>query len=177
MTFRIRIVAPLASLLPIVLIGCSSSPSADGPAPVYLFTVESAASSITGETDALRLELPVDEVVTWFTDRPVRTAGDMTMRQLIDDWTADGFVEDPPNAALDVDAGGVSKTFVVELGVPTVEGDTVLFPLTDIPADGDAPVTHAGRTATHPITEGEMGRTGLFIDSVTTCTSCMVIVP
>lgn len=151
----------------VVPAGCSSDDSSDAE-PTYLFTLETPTSEVVdGDDGTERLVIPTDEVVTWFTDRPVRLAGHMTLQQFVDDWEQMGFVADPPNAALEVVHDGTEKTMIVELGLPEADGDQLAFPITDIPSDGNGDAAqHAGRSATHQVTVGSMGFTGLFIDSV-----------
>lgn len=57
-------------------------------------------------------------LVTWFTDRPARDAGHLTVTQLLDIWSAgnDSFASDPPNVAIVLG----EKIFVAEMTNPRI---------------------------------------------------------
>ena len=71
----------------------------------------------------------------WFTDRPVRKAGHVTMSNYMKEWTAaagkDNFSKDPPNATLSVyEAGQAENTLtVVEIFDPADTGQGPGVPL------------------------------------------------
>src|SRR5688572_4451551 len=60
--------------------------------------------------------------VTYFSDRPVRTAGHMTLQSFVDQWDSFGFDADPPNAAL-ATLGDRQGVTVVELRDVELDGD------------------------------------------------------
>jgi len=70
----------------------------------------------------------------YFSDRPVRIAGDLTMPAYMDEWKAgagpDDFASDPPNATLSVYEPGSkeNKLIVVEITHPVVDGKDPTFP-------------------------------------------------
>lgn len=63
---------------------------------------------VAGQQGSFTVSVPITQAnkrVTWFTDRPDRQAGRMTMDSLVALWQndeADGFRNEPPNAALTV---------------------------------------------------------------------------
>ncbi len=65
----------------------------------------------------------------YFTDRPVRIAGHVTVKEYID-WgrdAKDSFTKDPPNATLSIIAGDEAKNIVMVLKDAQLEGDTLIF--------------------------------------------------
>lgn len=145
--------------------------SPDTSVSSILFSLETPTSTITDGADAQRLTIASDEVVTWFTDRPARRAGSSSLTEFVGAWAANRFDTDPPNAALvtrtnDPAAGElVTRTHVVELTDPRVEGVTTSFAVVDVPGDPGEAAGHAGLSATHPVEVGSYGPTELFIDS------------
>ena len=106
-------------------------------------------------TKTLRL-VKVNQQTLFFSDRPVRIAGHLTMADYLTEWTSkagkDNFSKDPPNATLSVyEPGQPENTIaVVEITNPIVEGADLLYTYKII--NGTLPA--AG------------GATALFIDSV-----------
>jgi hypothetical protein len=84
--------------------------------------------------------------VEWFTDRPVRQAGEMTPRRLVQGWKGWGFANDPPNAAIT----GKDLEVVVELSNPRARGGRVSFDVKRV--RGKLP-------------KGTLGRVSAFVDS------------
>ena len=83
---------------------------------VQLMFVQSA-ESLKADDKTLRL-VHVSPQTIWFTDRPVRKAGHVTMANYMKEWTAaagkDNFSKDPPNATLSVyEAGQAENTLTV----------------------------------------------------------------
>jgi hypothetical protein len=65
-----------------------------------------------------------------FADRPVRAAGHLLTKDLLEEWAADGsFVKDPPNATVSVLSkdGTANQDLVVELTKPKLEADRLSF--------------------------------------------------
>lgn len=75
---------------------------------------------IQGHTPRFNLKLRgVNSQVVWFSDRPARQSGHISVREFNRSWAGFGFVEDPPNAALTLlRAGDSQDTVVMELGRP-----------------------------------------------------------
>jgi len=151
---------------------CSDEPSAT---PAYLFILDAPNGEIIEGTTGFELVLPADQGVTWFTDRPFRQAGNLTLADLAAAWEADGYTAEPPQAALDLFVDGGDETFVVELGVPKLDGDSYLIPLSDVQVeDTSMAPEHAGRAATMDVVAGQHEEISVFISSTNTCSICEV---
>lgn len=90
--------------------------------PRFLFVV----SGTSGRYECGRVHLTGVPFVVFFSDRPNRIAGHISVESLIDAWDEgkDSFQSDPPNAALSVFGATGSTTVVVELMRPfLVNGD------------------------------------------------------
>ena len=81
----------------------------------------------------------MDDKVLYFSDRPVRKAGFITMTQFMSDWAAgkNSFQTNPPNAAivhaaLKTNEKGIAQAIPVELTNPVVSKDGWVFHLKDI---------------------------------------------
>jgi len=91
-----------------------------------------SAEDIKADDKTLRL-VNVSPQTIYFTDRPVRSAGHITMPTYLKEWTAaagaDNFSKDPPNATLSVyEPGKDSNTLtVVEISQPVVEGRDLIY--------------------------------------------------
>ena len=118
----------------------SASEGAPGLLYVQRATAGAAAAGI------LRLT-GVEADTVWFQDRPSRTAGRMTTADFVDGWSAAGFAEDPPNAAVEVVVDGATSDHVVELSDPRWDAatSTLEYAVRDdsgggdpLPADFDA---------------------------------------
>lgn len=68
--------------------------------PGILYALDAKGAVITPSGGSMRLSMPADTIVMWFTDRPARRAGSVRLSELYGVWKASGFVKDPPNAAL-----------------------------------------------------------------------------
>ncbi len=65
-----------------------------------------------------------------FADRPVRAAGHLLTRDVLEEWAAGGsFTKDPPNATVSVLSkdGTANQDLVVELTKPQLEADRLSF--------------------------------------------------
>ena len=97
----------------------------------FLFVLRSDTGVITKSGDGYMLTLKgMDDKVLYFSDRPVRKAGFITMSQFMGDWAKgnDSFQANPPNvaivhAALKTNAKGVAQALPVELIHPVVTHD------------------------------------------------------
>jgi hypothetical protein len=107
------------------------SPARAADEKVQLMFVQSA-ESLKADDKTLRL-VNVSPQTIWFTDRPVRKAGHVTMANYMKEWTAaagkDNFSKDPPNATLSVyEAGDADNTLtVVEIFDPVVQGKDLVY--------------------------------------------------
>jgi hypothetical protein len=119
---------------------------------VQLMFVQSA-ESLKADDKTLRL-VNLSPQTIWFTDRPVRKAGHVTLSNYMKEWTAaagkDNFSKDPPNATLSVyEAGQAENTLtVVEIFDPQIQGRDLVYRYKLI--EGKVPVSG--------------GATSLFID-------------
>ena len=100
-------------------------------AKVQLMFVQSA-HSMKADDKTLRL-VNVSPQTIYFTDRPVRQAGHVTMSAYMKEWTAaagpDNFSKDPPNATLSVYQPGQAENSltVVEISNPKLEGKDLVY--------------------------------------------------
>ncbi|WP_013320536.1 hypothetical protein [Gloeothece verrucosa] len=98
---------------------------------VQLMFVQTAEDfKVEGKT--LRL-VNVNQQTLYFSDRPVRIAGHLTMPAYFDEWKAregpDNFGNDPPNATLSVyESGRQENTLtVVEITHPVIDGKDLVY--------------------------------------------------
>jgi len=127
-------------------------------------TAQTAQEAVVGETPGFLLVLSARSVsakdgtltlvgspaATYFSDRPARTAGHMTLQRFVDQWDTYGYEDDPPNAAL-ATLGDSQVVTVVELLDVELDGDALRFGFRAL--EGDGPT-------------GELGPASLFIDTV-----------
>jgi len=94
----------------------------DSKEPSYLFVISGTSGSLDGDT----LTLNGVPNVIYFSDRPNRIAGHMSLSEFIEMWNKgnDSFKADPPNATLSVLKKEGSQNVVVEL--MSVEQKTLL---------------------------------------------------
>jgi hypothetical protein len=75
----------------------------------------------------------VNKQTLYFSDRPNRIAGNLTMAAYMDEWTAragkDNFANDPPNATLSIyEPGRQDNTIVVvEISNPVIDGKDLIY--------------------------------------------------
>lgn len=116
--------------------GASGVSDREAPGLLYVQRAGSgtAATGTSGEVELTLVDVDADTV--WFQDRPGRDAGRLGTGAFVDDWAANGFAEDPPNATLEVvvDGGGRS-THVVELRDPRWDDTARTLAYTATPAD------------------------------------------
>jgi len=135
----------LSGLSLLLLINASVAIAADSggeaePAVPLLFSI--TASSGTYADGKLRLNgVPA---VVWFTDRPERKAGHLTLEEFRRGWSkgSDSYKDDPPNAVLAIEGQVSGKEIVLVLTDLQIEGPAVIFKLKllkgDIPASFDS---------------------------------------
>ena len=122
--------------------------------PVELMFVQTAEKMLSDDK-TLRL-VNAGKQTLYFSDRPNRVAGNLTMQAYMDEWKAgagpDDFASDPPNATLSVYEPGnpVNALVVVEISHPVLDGNDLVY--------------------NYRLIEGKMpksgGETALFIDWV-----------
>jgi len=181
---RGRLIVAAASIVLALAVGCSStslnsetSNGGDSEASI-LFSVLAPTMDVSVSGDSFTMSLPADSSTAWFTDRPERNAGSMTLADLVSMWSAQGFDTDPPNAAVAVTVNGEQYQHVVELTNPVLTGAAVTFRVVDI-GDDEAADAVAGRDATHDVSAGTFGATEVFIDNATQppCASTITSAP
>ena len=93
-----------------------------------------SADSLKADGKTLRL-VNVSPQTIYFSDRPVRVAGHITLPAYLEEWTAaagpNNFSKDPPNATLSVyEPGQAANTLtVIEISKPVVEGKDLVYSL------------------------------------------------
>ncbi len=98
---------------------------------VQLMFVQTA-DDMKADSKTLRL-VNVGQQTLYFSDRPVRIAGHLTMPAYLDEWKAgegpDNFGSNPPNATLSVyEAGQNENTLtVVEISHPVIHGKDLVY--------------------------------------------------
>jgi len=90
------------------------------------------ADDLNADGNTLRL-VNVCQQTLYFSDRPVRVAGHLTMPAYLDEWRAgegpDNFSSDPPNATISVyESGNHENTLaVVKISHPVVDGKDLVY--------------------------------------------------
>ncbi len=101
-------------------------PKKQESSPQFLFV--QSAKSFTFADGKLSLH-GVSPHTIYFTDRPVRIAGHITVKEYID-WgrdAKDSFTKNPPNGTLSIIAGDEAKNIVMVLKDAQLEGDMLIF--------------------------------------------------
>ena len=92
------------------------------------------ADDLKTDGNTLRL-VNVGQQTLYFSDRPVRVAGHLTMPAYLDEWKAgegpDNFSSDPPNATISVyESGNHENTLaVVKISHPVIDGKDMVYSL------------------------------------------------
>ena len=123
--------APSATSTPPPLANSANTPS-PGKATVKvvmvpsLIVINAHGASLRGQTLTLAGVSPNSIV---FADRPVRAAGHLLTRDLLEEWTLGSFAKDAPNASVSVLSkdGASVRDAVVELRGPHLDGDRLTF--------------------------------------------------
>ena len=119
-------------LLSVFMIGCSSNDHKkqkhvidESKTPKLLYVISALSGSVDDET----LTLNDISTVIYFSDRPSRIAGNITLEAFVEKWDkgTNSFEVDPPNAVLSIFSEKENKNVVVELSNPKVEGKTITF--------------------------------------------------
>ena len=94
-----------------------------------LFVTEGPSAQLApveGKAGTYTFTMPIHtakQPVIWFTDRPVRDAGTLSMRNFVGLWSAKGtnmFTTDPPNVAIVYTSGGKQKTLIATMTAPMI---------------------------------------------------------
>lgn len=121
----------LQSLLLLTWLALCGLPPAAAAEKVQLMFVQTA-DDIRADASTLRL-VNVGKQTLYFSDRPARVAGHLTMQAYLDEWKAsagaDNFGNDAPNATLSVYAPGKTQNVlaVVKISQPVVEGNDLVY--------------------------------------------------
>lgn len=113
-----------------ILMMCSAPPDAAGAessasttVSQVLFVFEGRNAILTPlDSSILKMVITIrrsDHLVTWFTDRPARDAGHITMEAFVSLWdldTNDSFKTDPPNIALELNG----ETLIATMTKPRI---------------------------------------------------------
>lgn len=132
-----------------------------------LFALEFDSATISVSPDdpkRLTVKLsPASASIVWFTDRPVRRAGRMSLATFAERWPA-LFESDPPNAAIGTNDDGGSLLAITMLK-PTVAADgTLTFEATVLDGfEETGPFAHLSK-AISTATPKRINAGGLFID-------------
>jgi len=107
----------------------------DSKNPGYLFVISGTSGSLDGDT----LTLNGVPNVIYFSDRPARVAGHMTLEKFIGMWNKgkDSFKADPPNATLSVLTKDGAKNVVVEVMSAQQKSGSIYFKV--VVLDGKIP--------------------------------------
>jgi len=114
----------------VALCGLPLARAADQPKIQLMFV--QTAEDFKADAKTLRL-VNVGKQTLYFTDRPVREAGHITMPDYLKEWTAaagpENFSKDPPNATLSVYEAGRNENVltVVEISNPVVDGNDLVY--------------------------------------------------
>lgn len=99
-----------------------------------LIVLNSRAAKLTGQT--LALDGPLPSAIL-FADRPVRSAGHIPIKEVVELWSTGSFAKDPPNAtvsAFRADGSAVSDAVVV-LKHPRLDGEKLTFEVAVLEGD------------------------------------------
>jgi hypothetical protein len=120
------------TLLLILLIALSGLPCARADENKVQLMFVQTAQGLEADGKTLRL-VNVSQQTLYFSDRPVRIAGHLTMPAYMEEWKAgegpDNFASDPPNATLSVyEPGRLDNTLtVVEISHPVIDGNDLVY--------------------------------------------------
>lgn len=173
-----------------LLTSCTATPATSTTETVYttpaggsMFEVDGATAKITGTTgDYLLTISDVDNDMTWFTDRPMREAGNTQTSSLPSLWTEggiDSFENTPPNATLTVKNNGKSETFIGELSQPVLSGSSLSFKVKPIKEISSSLV---GKTLSNPVLVIDASAASVTVGqpNTATCSSstfCNIYIP
>jgi len=125
-------VLTIVMLLMAALASTSTAAPSSTEKPQFMFVQTAEDFKADSATNTLRL-VNVNQQTLYFTDRPVRIAGHLSMPAYLDEWKAgegpDNFADDPPNATLSVYEGGSNENTlaVVEISRPVIDGNDLVY--------------------------------------------------
>lgn len=121
----------------------------DSQAQNYLFVMSGKEGKLEGE----KLVIKNINRVVYFSDRPQRKAGHISLQQFVDNWDKGemSFASVSPNAALSYVKDDRHVNKIIELSSPVIDGDNITFT-----------AKYSGR----PKENVSFGHVSLFIDNV-----------
>jgi len=132
-TLAVLAAAVLAMTAPVALAhaalgaGQTSHATQSKASVLFVFEGQSAQMApVEGQAGTYTFTMPIrtaKQPVIWFTDRPARDAGTLSMGNFVGLWSAPGtdtFATDPPNVAIDYTSGGKQKTFIATMTSPVI---------------------------------------------------------
>ena len=94
---------------------------------LFVFEGQTAQMApVEGQDGAYTFTMPIrtaKQPVIWFTDRPARDAGTLSMKNFVGLWSVQGtntFATDPPNVAIVYTSGGKQKTLIATMTSPVI---------------------------------------------------------
>ena len=152
MKYRLRLLSIVISLLFLGALFSNAEQVADNSTkPSYLFALSGTSGSVDGDT------LTINGVtnVIYFSDRPERIAGHITLERFIGLWDkgSDSFKVDPPNAEISISENIGVKHDIVILTSPVVKDGTISFKVKSRGEDQGIP--------------NSFGHSTLFVDTYT----------
>ncbi|MCX6391423.1 MAG: hypothetical protein NTX95_02850 [Actinobacteria bacterium] len=142
-----------------IALGALIGTSAAAAAPSTLFSITATNAAVTGTKGNMRVSIPASSSMSWFTDRPGRTAGTATASALVAAWPIQHFDTDPPNAALVTTRKGKTMQTIVVLSDPRTKGRRVSFRYRVLSDETMLEMETTGRP-----TLGTYARASLFVD-------------
>ena len=103
-----------------------STPGPDGATSLFVLEADKGEASAAGDAGIYDLSLTGVGGVSWFSDRPMREAGDESLGGFVAAWP-DRFATASPNATLTIGEGDDAVVVIVTLSEPVASADTVRF--------------------------------------------------
>jgi hypothetical protein len=155
----------LLSAAAIAVAGAAAVSLASAAAPTsILWAGQVSTATVTKSGSTTTVAVPNSASLAWFTDRPVRRAGNTTVKGFAANWKQWGFTADPPNAAIAIGSGRSRKTYVVTLTRPRTTSTTTSFRARPVPTGRVMGMPNMGT-----LPRGTFRNAGLFIDGGAAC--------
>ena len=131
---------PMTALAALQVPAAPQVQSKDAQETSYLYVVRADMGIVTKINGGYTLSLQgIDDKVLYFSDRPVRQAGFISLAHFMADWVkgVNSFQVNPPNAAIvhgasEKNAQGIAQAMPVELSQPLVVSNGWLFQVKDL---------------------------------------------
>ncbi len=107
--------------------------------PEYLYVLSAKSGSFDDGTLTLN-DVPM---VIYFSDRPYRIAGHISLKKFVENWDkgSNSFKSDPPNATLSILGVDRNTNVVIEISAPVIKQDIVIFKVCIL--EGSLPIKFA----------------------------------